>query len=338
MKASSFALSCCAALAVVTPTPAFAVSTLNQFQSVTVSPQSGGSGKPTYRHAVYGDSIFAGYVAGGGIFGLPGQTRRNAAYVESEYLANQWNTNIDVQGRCVSGAVASQIFSRMQQDVAYMQTANTRVVSFEMCGNDYLSARSTFRGGSGCNEQPLAAALDTCKRYMAQAMDFINQRATAGSVKMVMNIYYPGFNTDRNAVKSACGGRSNMDVFLPYLARSNWAACDLARQKGFLCADAFADFMASDYDRNGDGTVDAVALRYRAGESEQSYDSRITEALKGTLVDSNAKYVNANTTVDYLQSDDTHPTFTTTNFSAFDRWGHNRAGHALSRNNGGLRP
>ncbi|MFZ5442085.1 MAG: SGNH/GDSL hydrolase family protein [Myxococcota bacterium] len=314
-------------------TSALAISTLNQFQSVTVAPQSGGSGKPTWRHAVYGDSIFAGYVAGGGLFGLPGQTRRNAAYVESEYLANKWNVNIDHQGRCVSGAVASQIFSRMQTDVSYMQASNTRIVSFEMCGNDFLQARSTFRGASGCDETVIQNALTTCKSYMAQAMDYINSKAPAGTVKMVMNIYYPGFDADRTTTKSGCGGRTNMDVFLPYLAKSNWAACDLARQKGFLCGDSFADFMAADYDRNGDGTIDSQALRYVPGESESSYVTRISQTLKGTLVDSNGKLLSASTSVDYLQKDDTHPTYTTTNFSAADTWGHNRAGASLARNN-----
>jgi lysophospholipase L1-like esterase len=314
--------------------PALAISTLNQFQSVTVAPQSGGSGKPTFRHAVYGDSIFAGYVAGGGIFGLPGQTRRNGAYVESEYLANKWNANIDHQGRCVSGAVASQIYSRIQSDVSYMQASNTRIVSFEMCGNDYLKARSTFRGASGCDESGILAALNTCKSYMGQTMDYINANATAGAVKMVANIYYPDFEADRTTTKSGCGGRSNLDVFLPYLAKSNWAACDLARQKGFLCADSFAEFMAADYDRNGDGTIDSAALKYVPGESEASYVTRIATTLKATLIDSNGKLLNASTSVDYLQKDNTHPTYTTTNYSAPDNWGHNRLGASMSRNNG----
>jgi lysophospholipase L1-like esterase len=312
---------------------AFAISTLNQFQSVTVAPQSGGSGKPTYRHAVYGDSIFAGYVAGGGWFGLPGQTRRNGAYVESEYLANKWNANISHVGRCVSGAVASQIYSRMQTDVSYMQASNTRIVSFEMCGNDYLKARTTFRGAAGCDETVIANALTTCKSYLGQAMDFINANATAGSVKMVMNIYYPDFAADRTTTKSGCGGRSNMDVFLPYMAKNNWAVCDLARQKGFLCADSFAEYMGADYDRNGDGSIDSAALKYVFGESETSYVTRIATTLKATLIDSNGKLLNASTSVDYLQSDNTHPTFTTTNYSAPDYWGHNRIGAAMSRNN-----
>ena len=312
---------------------AFAVSTLNQFQSVTVAPQSGGSGKQTFRHVVYGDSIFAGYVAGGGIFGLPGQTRRNGAYVESEYLANKWNANIDHQGRCVSGAVASQIYSRMQTDVSYMQKSNTRIVSFEMCGNDFLKARTTFRSASGCDESGLQAALNTCKSYVGQTMDYINAHANAGSVKMVMNLYYPDFAADQTTTKSGCAGRSNLDVFLPYLAHSNWAVCDLARQKGFKCADSFAEVMGSDYDRNGDGTVDSQALKYVSGETEASYVTRIAQTLKVTLVDPNVKLLNASTSVDYLQSDNTHPTYTTTNFSASDYWGHNRLGAALSRNN-----
>jgi len=149
----------------------------------------------------------------------------------------------------------------------------------------------------------------------------------------VMNLYYPDFASDLATKKAACGGRTNLDVFLPYLAHSNWSVCDLAKQKGFKCADSFAEFMAADYDRNADGAVDSAALKYVSGETESSYVTRISQTLKGTLVDPNLKLLNASTSVDYLQSDNIHPTFTTTNYSAPDNWGHNRLGAAISRNN-----
>jgi hypothetical protein len=310
-----------------------AASTLNQFQSVTVSPPGGGSGKPTVRHVVYGDSIFAGYVAGGGIFGLPGQTRRNGAYVESEYLAAKLNANIEHIGRCVSGATASQVFSRIRTDISFARTANTKFVSIEMCGNDYLKARSDFRGASGCNEAGLQASLDACVSNLSASMDFINANATAGSTKMVMNLYYPGFGADLAASKSACGGRNNAQIFLPYIARGNWRTCELARQKGFLCADSFGDFMGADYDRNQDGAIDSAALRYVPGESEATYVARVTQTLFGTVTDANTKLLSPQVSVDYIQRDDTHPTFTTTNNATFDRWGHDRIGFSLSRNN-----
>ena len=41
-----------------------------------------------------------------------------------------------------------------------MQAADTRVVMFEMCGNDFLQARSSFEGQTGtCNYSVLDTAL-----------------------------------------------------------------------------------------------------------------------------------------------------------------------------------
>ncbi|MFN7294332.1 MAG: hypothetical protein ACK5TT_06310, partial [Lysobacteraceae bacterium] len=126
--------------------------------------------------------------------------------------------------------------------------------------------------------------------------------------------YYPGYNADN--VQSSCrdaatGQTVNLrDRFLPILVRMNFAMCDLARQKGFQCADSFAQYMGADIDTNGDGRIDSDALRYVAGESESSYVTRITQTLRGTLRDSNFKQATASSTFDYMQSDDTHPTFT----------------------------
>ena len=68
--------------------------------------------------------------------------------------------------------------------------------------------------------------------------------------------------------------------------------------------------MGADYDSASDGPVDADALRYVAGESEASYLGRITGTLKATLRDANAHFVSASSSYDYIQSDDTHPTYT----------------------------
>ena len=79
--------------------------------------------------------------------------------------------------------------------------------------------------------------------------------------------------------------------------------------RSFKCVDAFADFMGADYDTNNDGQADNVALRYRSGETEAAYVTRITSTLAGTLRDSNTHYASSGASYDYLQSDDTHPTF-----------------------------
>jgi hypothetical protein len=98
--------------------------------------------------------------------------------------------------------------------------------------------------------------------------------------------------------------------FLPRVAKMNYWMCEYARQKGFQCADNFAEYMGADYDTNSDGVVDSTALRYFAGESESSYVNRITSTLRGTIRDSNTHFVSAGTSYDYIQSDDTHPTYT----------------------------
>src|SRR5690242_16026791 len=60
----------------------------------------------TYRVVAYGDSIFAGYN------GAPYSVARRAApYVDGEYLATKWNSNIEVVRRTKSGARADDIYN-----------------------------------------------------------------------------------------------------------------------------------------------------------------------------------------------------------------------------------
>ncbi|HYH96419.1 SGNH/GDSL hydrolase family protein [Hyalangium sp.] len=295
----------CALVATVVSGSA-AASTINQNTSWTIN-RTGATTK--YRVVAYGDSIFAGY--NGSLFSV---ARRASPYVSGEYLGAAWNANIEVVRRTKSGAKANDIYNnKIVAERSYMQATNTRVVVFEMCGNDYLQARSAFKDQTGtCSYAGLDAALAACTDYTGRAMQTINQYATTAKAKVVMNIYYPGYNADN--VLTACtdsstGAKVNRrDKFLPYLAKSNWRTCNLAAQYGFKCADAFAESMGSDYDSNGDGLNDVDALRWQAGESEAAYVSRIV-SLKSTLRDSNTKYVNASTSFDYLQSDDTHQTY-----------------------------
>jgi cysteine-rich repeat protein len=269
----------------------------------------------TYRVVAYGDSIFAGYTSATNV------ARRAAPYVTGEYCAALLGQNFNVARRCQSGAVASGVYNRINSttDRAYMQDASTRIVTFEMCGNDYLQARSSFKSATGtCSYTGLDTAFANCKQYTELAMQNINQYASPNTkLKIVANLYYPGFDADNSF--STCtdpvngdpanGNRVNMQtLFLPRLAESNWWQCHLAEQYGFLCADAFAEYMARDYDSNGDGLIDSDAIRYVRGESLASYKQRVLD-LRATLRDANSKLVNSTTSFDYIQSDDTHPTF-----------------------------
>jgi len=283
-------------------------STLTQNLSWTID-RSGTSTK--YRITAYGDSIYAGYYGS-----ISRVAKRAAPTVDAEYLSNLWNADMESVRRCKSGAVASDIYNnKIVKERSYMQTSNTRVVTFEMCGNDGLQARSSFAGQSGtCNYSVLDTAVANCTTYLQAAMQYINANAHANTrLKVVANLYYPGYDADNalsNCTDPQTGQRVNkQSKFLPYIATMNWRACNFADQYGFECTDSFAQYMGADYDSNGDGQIDSDALAYVQGESEASYLNRITSTLRSTIRDANVHLVSASTSYDYIQSDNTHPTY-----------------------------
>ncbi len=294
-----------AMLASVAPVHA---STLTQNLTWTVD-RSGTSTK--YRVVAYGDSIYAGYYGS-----ISRVAIRAAPTVDGEYLSTLWNADIEVVRRTKSGALAGDIYNnKIVAERSYMQHSSTRIVTFEMCGNDGLQARSNFAGQSGtCNYGPLNTALNNCTTYTQQAMQAINTYAHANTKrKIVATLYYPGYDADNglaNCTDSSTGQRPNkQEVFLPYLARMNWRACNFANTHGFACADNFAQYMGAEYDSNGDGQVDSAALAYVQGESENAYVQRLTTTLRSTIRDANVHLVSAGTSYDYIQSDNTHPTY-----------------------------
>lgn len=283
--------------------------TLTQNVSWTID-RGGTSTK--YRIVAYGDSIYSGYNGS-----VTSAAKYAAPTVDAEYLSALWNADIESVRRAKSGAVASDIYNnKIVAERSYMQDSSTRVVTFEMCGNDGLQARSDFRSQTGtCNYSGVDAAVNSCKTYVAAGMDFINANAYPGTtLKIVSNLYYPGYAADN--VQSSCTDPSTgttvnlQSMFLRKLATMNYWMCEYARQKGFQCADNFAQYMGADIDTNSDGQVDSEALRYVAGESESSYIDRIIIGLRPTIRDSNAHFVSASSSYDYIQSDDTHPTYT----------------------------
>ncbi len=284
-------------------------STLNQNMSWTID-RANTTAK--YRVTAYGDSIYAGYY---------GSTSNAAKYsaptVDAEYLSAQWNADIESVRRAKSGAVAKDVYdNKIVAERSYMQHSSTRVVTFEMCGNDGLQARSAFKSQTGtCNYSGINTGIANCKTYVAAAMDYINTNAHANvKLKVISNLFYPGYDADNvlsNCTDATTGAKVNMrDAFLPALAKMNYWMCEYARQKGFKCVDSFAEYMGGDYDSNGDGKIDSEALKFVAGESESSYVNRITGTLKPTLRDANLKMVSASSSYDYIQSDDVHPTYT----------------------------
>jgi len=282
--------------------------TITQNVSWTID-RSGTSVK--YREVAYGDSIYAGYKGSLSYVAL-----FSAPMVQGDYASNYWGTDMEIIRRTKSGAKADDIYNnKIVKERSYMQTSNTRIVTFEMCGNDGLQARSSFKGQSGtCNYGVLNTALNNCTTYQQAAMQYINANAYSGTkLKVIGNLYYPGYNADNvlsSCTDSSTGQKVNLQsVFLPYIAKMNWRACNFANQYGFKCADNFAQYMGRDYDSNGDGQIDSAALRYVQGESESAYVNRIVNTLRSTIRDANYHMVNASTTYDYIQSDDTHPTY-----------------------------
>jgi lysophospholipase L1-like esterase len=263
------------------------------------------------RVTAYGDSIYAGYYGS-----ISRVAIRAAPWSEGEYLSGQWNSDVEVIRRAKSGAVASDIYqNKIVAERSYMQASNTRIVTFEMCGNDGLQARSSFAGQSGtCNYGVLDTALANCTTYQELAMQYINANAHPNvELKVVANLYYPGYDADN--ASAGCndpntGSPPNKQaIFLPYIAKMNWRLCKFAETYGWACADSFAQYMGADYDTNGDGLVDSDALAYVSGESESAYVARITQTLRSTIRDANLKLVSPGTSYDYILSDNTHPTY-----------------------------
>lgn len=292
-----------------------AASTLNQNVSWTIDRAATTS---KFRVVAYGDSIYAGYNGS-----ISNAAKYSAPTVDAEYLSALWNADIESVRRTKSGAIASDVYqNKIVAEKSYMQASNTRVVTFEMCGNDGLQARTAFKKQTGtCDYSVLTAAENNCKTNVALAMDYINANAYVGTkLKVVSNLHYPGYaadNTQSSCKDSTTGTTVKMqDKFLPVLARMNHMMCDTARQKGFQCADNFAQYMGSDYDSNGDGQIDSDALRYVLGESQATYVTRITSTLRSTIRDANTHFVSSGSSYDYIQSDDTHPTYNGSTVSA----------------------
>src|ERR1700741_4020590 len=131
-----------------------------------------------YRLVAYGDSIYAGYNTG-----ITTAAKYAAPTVDAEYLSALWNADIESVRRAKSGAVASDVYAnKIVAEKSYMQDSSTRVVTFEMCGNDGLQARSAFKSQTGtCDYSGLTTAVNNCKTYVAAAMDFINANAYPGT-------------------------------------------------------------------------------------------------------------------------------------------------------------
>lgn len=270
------------------------------YESRTINP-SDGTYTTTRVQTTFGDSIAAGYC---GLF-----CRNDSLTVRYALrVANARDARVDYRGRAVSGEVMSEIVSEISANLADLRAAD--YVTLEGCGNDFLDARDTYRSSSTCtNESPLANALSTCKTQMVRALDLIAANRKAGSTVQVMALYYPGVNADKS---KTCNGMSHFDIFLDYITEANWFTCNEAWKRGFKCTDGLATFNAADVDTtlDADTAVDAAQIRISQSVDANNfagYYSRVWNN-RAVITDANTKRVSATSVVDYLISDDTHPT------------------------------
>jgi lysophospholipase L1-like esterase len=270
------------------------------YQSLTLNP-SDGTYTVTRVQTTFGDSIAAGYC---GIF-----CRNDSLTVRyARRVANARDARISYRGRAVSGEVMSQIAGRVETELTDLRAAD--YITIEGCGNDFLDARSTYRDSSNCtDETPLVNALSTCKTQLVRALNKIALERKSTSMVQVMALYYPGLNSDKSRT---CNGMSHFDIFLDYLAEVNWFTCNEAWKRGFKCMDGLAAFNAADVDTtlDADTSPDAAEIRMSQavdGNNFAGYYSRLFDN-RAVLTDANTKRTSSTTTVDYLLSDDTHPT------------------------------
>ena len=271
----------------------------------------------------FGDSIYAGYDKS---LSLSSVARRADPYVVGDYLATQWNANLEVVRLTESGATASQILNdEVNGYGASYLTAATRVVMLDSCGNDFLQARTSINGQTGsCNFGGLDTAIANCISSTKASLAQINSLISGVSglrgktvSRLLMNLYYPGFASDNTNLQCTVSGvtPNRQSVYLDRLGQANFQLCGAAEAAGWKCVDDFSHYMAADYDTNNDGIVDQVNIAYRGqSEGEAAYRSRINGYRTTIIHDSKTKGAVNSTghfSADYLlNNDDTHPTYT----------------------------
>lgn len=233
----------------------------------------------------YGDSIMAGFCGIG--------CQMDSYYVYyAEQAALDLNADIAYDSDAVSGHTTSQIRGQMGTS----ELANADAIVWSAGGNDFLSARSTYRGNCNLTQLEDAMGIDRstglpispATGWVAQwnsLVDRVETYADPAARVRTMNIYYPDVNTDQGAF---CGSASDFDVFLPMLLAAGDYMCETAWDRGWDCANTIEAM-------NCDGLTDCPTtyLEWLAlgGESFSGNFEDPRDAGK-------------------LQSDDTHPNST----------------------------
>ena len=202
---------------------------------------------------------------------------------------------------------------------SYMQATNTRVVTFEMCGNDGLQARSSFAGQSGtCNygaarhraratARPTSSSRCTTSTHNAYAGDEAEGR---------LEPLLPGLRRRQRAQHlhrsgDRAAGQQAERRSCRTSRKMNWRACNFAQQLRLRVRRQLRAVHGRRLrlERRRPDRLRRAPLRpgrVGSGLRHPHHHARCARRIR----DANTHFANASTSYDYIQSDDTHPTYT----------------------------
>ncbi|MEO0606016.1 MAG: hypothetical protein AAF211_31600, partial [Myxococcota bacterium] len=160
----------------------------------------------------------------------------------AEEAAVDLNADIFYDSDAVSGYTTNQIRGTMGSS----ELANADAIVWSAGGNDFLDARSDYRGNCNLSQLENAIGIDRstglpispATGWVADWNDLISRvetRANPSARIRTMNIYYPAVAVDQGAF---CGSTSDFDQFLPLLLAAGDYICDTAWDRGWDCANS----------------------------------------------------------------------------------------------------
>ncbi|MBC7910897.1 MAG: VCBS repeat-containing protein [Pyrinomonadaceae bacterium] len=211
----------------------------------------------TWNYTAVGDSLCYG------LFAFSGYVPRYRNFLQTD---NGVTVNLNNLG--VNGWTSSQLLNALVTDANFRSSiSNSRIVTWDIGGNDLLDARSSYKSsscGGADNQNCLRTTLATFKTNLdAIIQEILELRSTSNTIIRTMDMYNPYVNTDRNANTWANdGGLNDYQVFKPYLDELNNYIHITATENGIACAKVYAAFngVAGDMDAGARGYISFDAL------------------------------------------------------------------------------
>lgn len=215
------------------------------------------SAQTTWNYTAVGDSLCFG------LFAFSGYVPRYRNFLQTDH-----SVTITLNNLGVNGWTSAQLLNALRTDTSFRNSiAGSRVVTWDIGGNDLLDARSTYKQGS-CggtdNQNCLRATLATFKTNLdAIIEEILELRSTSNTIIRTMDMYNPYVNTDRAANTWANdGGLNDYQAFKPYLDELNNYIRTRATINGIGCAKVSQAFNgpAGDLDAGSRGYISFDAL------------------------------------------------------------------------------